>query len=89
MSDQYAVEGNDTSGYVGVDPCYQGYANETDKPVITEAEAVIVAKQEPDTDFVQAEKVSTEDTGATSEENGGGAPKTPAASPSTPSVPKV
>lgn len=28
----YAVEGNDVSGYVGVDPMYMTYANEGEKP---------------------------------------------------------
>lgn len=99
MSDQYAIEGNDTSGYVGVDPCYQGYANETDKPIITEAEAEVVAKQEPDTDFVKADAKSgkdedksektSEDNGAPSE-NGGSAPKTPATPPpASPAAPTV
>lgn len=92
MSDQYAIEGNDTSGYVGVDACYQGYANETDKPIITEAEAEIVAKQEPDTDFVKAEnkpEKTSEDNGAPSE-NGGSAPKTPATPPpASPAAPTV
>lgn len=32
----WAVEGNDTSGYVGVDPEYRNYANETEKPILTE-----------------------------------------------------
>lgn len=30
----FRIEGNDTSGYVGVDPEYRNYANETDKPII-------------------------------------------------------
>lgn len=30
---QYAVEGNDTSAYVGVDPVYQNYANDTERPI--------------------------------------------------------
>src|SRR6059058_127963 len=29
----YAVEGNDTSGYVGVSPEYMTYANDTEKPL--------------------------------------------------------
>lgn len=32
----FAVEGNDTSGYVGVSPEYMTYANETDKPLRSE-----------------------------------------------------
>ena len=27
------VEGNDTSGFIGVDPMYQNYANETEAPL--------------------------------------------------------
>lgn len=34
----YRVEGNDTRGYVGVDPEYQTYANETEKPLNTSQE---------------------------------------------------
>lgn len=29
----FAVEDNDTSAYVGVDPIYQNYANETERPI--------------------------------------------------------
>lgn len=32
VNSQYAVEGNDTSGYLGVSEEYMTYANETDKP---------------------------------------------------------
>lgn len=34
----FAVEGNDTSGYVGVSPEYRNYANEADRPILTDAE---------------------------------------------------
>lgn len=34
----YRVEGNDISGYVGVDPEYMTYANETDRPLNTALE---------------------------------------------------
>lgn len=34
----YRVEGNDTSGYIGVDPEYMTYANETEKPHLTDEE---------------------------------------------------
>ncbi len=34
----YRVEGNDISGYVGVDPEYMTYANETEKPLNTAQE---------------------------------------------------
>lgn len=34
----YRVEGNDISGYVGVDPEYMTYANETEKPLNTAEE---------------------------------------------------
>lgn len=33
---QYAVEGNDTSAYVGVNQEYMNYANETEKPLLAE-----------------------------------------------------
>ena len=32
----FRVEGNDTSGYIGTDPVYQTYANETDAPLVGE-----------------------------------------------------
>lgn len=32
----FAIEGNDTSGYVGVDPEYRNYANETDRPILSD-----------------------------------------------------
>lgn len=35
----YRVEGNDTSGYIGVSPEYMTYANETEKPTLTDQEA--------------------------------------------------
>lgn len=40
MSDgrDYRVEGNDTSGYIGVSPEYMTYANETEKPLLTSQE---------------------------------------------------
>lgn len=31
-----AGDGNDTTAYVGVDPIYQNYANETDRPLVAE-----------------------------------------------------
>lgn len=34
----YRVEGNDTSGYVGVSPEYMTYANKTEKPELTDTE---------------------------------------------------
>lgn len=34
----YRVEGNDVSGYLGVDVEYQTYANETEKPILTDTE---------------------------------------------------
>jgi len=34
----FTIEGNDTSGYVGVDPEYRNYANETDRPYLTDEE---------------------------------------------------
>lgn len=45
---QYAVEGNDLSGYVGVSPEYATYANETEKPSLTDEEAEAAeAQSEP------------------------------------------
>lgn len=41
MSDnprQFALPGNDVSGYLGVDPEYMTYANETEKPYLTPQE---------------------------------------------------
>lgn len=38
MSDEgrsFTIPGNDTSGFVGVDPEYMNYASETDKPRLT------------------------------------------------------
>lgn len=34
----YRVEGNDPRDYIGVDPEYQTYANEYDKPILTDNE---------------------------------------------------
>lgn len=34
----FTLEGNDTSGYVGVDAEYRNYANETDRPILTDDE---------------------------------------------------
>lgn len=34
----WAVEGNDTSAYVGVDPEYRNYANDTERPYLTDDE---------------------------------------------------
>jgi hypothetical protein len=34
----FAVQGNDTSGYVGVSPEYRTYGNDIDKPLMTEAD---------------------------------------------------
>jgi hypothetical protein len=33
-----SVEGNNNSGYIGVDPIYQNYANETERPYVTDDE---------------------------------------------------
>ncbi len=38
MAGRMTVEGNDLSGYVGVDPMYQNYANETERPYLTDEE---------------------------------------------------
>lgn len=35
------VPGNDLRGYIGVSPEYMNYANETDKPILTEDEAYL------------------------------------------------
>lgn len=34
----YRVEGNDVSGYIGVDPEYMTYSNPGEKPILTDAE---------------------------------------------------
>lgn len=34
----FTLEGNDTSGYVGVDAEYRNYANEIDRPYLTDEE---------------------------------------------------
>lgn len=37
----FAVEGNDLSGYVGVDPEYQTYANDTEAPALNKDEQAL------------------------------------------------
>ena len=40
------VQGNDLSGYIGVDPMYQNYANEVDKPLTaTEGDSVVLVEE--------------------------------------------
>lgn len=69
----FTLEGNDTSGYVGVDPEYRNYANETDKPYLTDDERehlrtvgqptddeLLAAQQEEQADE-QAEEKSAEE----------------------------
>lgn len=41
----FAVEGNDLSGYIGVDPEYMTYADETHKPYSTDEEVLPPAEQ--------------------------------------------
>lgn len=44
MARNFTLEGNDTSGYVGVDPEYRNYANETDKPLLGDDERIRLAE---------------------------------------------
>lgn len=55
----FHLEGNDDSGYVGVDPEYQNYANETDKPILTAEDKKLIQLIEPDTEFVNEKKEPT------------------------------
>jgi hypothetical protein len=41
----FRVEGNDVSGYIGVDPEYQTYANPGDKPYLTDTERFLYTDQ--------------------------------------------
>lgn len=41
----YAVEGNNLDAYVGVDPCYMTYANDTEKPLVGDGIEDKVAKE--------------------------------------------
>lgn len=41
----FAVEGNDLSGYVGVSPEYRTYANETDKPMLSDDEKAFMKER--------------------------------------------
>lgn len=52
----FTVEGNDTSGYVGVDPIYQNYANETEAPMKADegAEATVFEQAASEGDIVVA-----------------------------------
>lgn len=63
----YRVAGNDVSGYLGVDNEYMNYADETQKPSLTEEEAFLflpvpveVAEDESDED-AEAEDEDGED----------------------------
>ena len=47
----------DTSGYIGVDPEYQNYANETERPLISKEDTKILKLIESDTEFVDAKSV--------------------------------
>lgn len=49
---EYAVKGNDLSGFVGVSPEYMTYASKTEKPS--------VRKQEPKADEPKAKEVDEE-----------------------------
>jgi hypothetical protein len=40
----FRVEGNDVDGYIGVSPEYRGYANETDKPYVTDEDIALLEK---------------------------------------------
>jgi hypothetical protein len=55
------VEGNDVDAYVGVDPMYMNYANETEKPYpFEDDEQVFQVEQQAE---VQAEDVKAADSG--------------------------
>lgn len=68
------VEGNDISAYVGVDPVYQNYASDTEKPYAPEADSAdaaivdeFVAAQQHTVSTVEGEAASTEAAPATPE----------------------
>lgn len=68
------VEGNDTSAYIGVDPVYQNYADDTHKPYAPEAgsaDAAIVdefvASQQHTVSTVEGEAAAAEAAPATPE----------------------
>ncbi len=46
----FRVEGNDVSGYVGVDSEYRTYANESDRPYITDEDVDLLEKSGQPTD---------------------------------------
>jgi hypothetical protein len=60
----FAVEDNDTSNYVGVDPIYQNYANETEKPI--KADEPDEAPDEEDEEKKEEEPTRTATTTSTS-----------------------
>jgi hypothetical protein len=48
FASQFAVEGNDTSAYEGVDPVYQTYANDTERPLAASEPAEVNEANEDD-----------------------------------------
>ena len=70
VASRYAVDGNDTSAYVGVSPEYQTYANETERPL--EASEAL----EPD---ATDDEDSDDDTPAPSRSGGPTGPSVPSA----------
>lgn len=46
----FRVEGNDVSGYIGVSPEYRNYANETDRPYVTDEDVALLEKSGIPTD---------------------------------------
>lgn len=59
----FAVEGNDLDGYVGVSPEYQNYANETEAPVEADdsAENKVIAEFAEGQEALQKGKKSTDE----------------------------
>lgn len=68
----FAVEGNDLSGYIGVSPEYMTYADETQMPYSTDEEVLSPAEQlmfeEDDEDDESDEKSSTTQKSTASEQ---------------------
>lgn len=74
----YHIEGNDDSGYVGVGLEYQNYANETEKPYLTEQDEKALKLVEPDTEFVKGSDDKASQGAPTDAPEKPSAPKAPA-----------
>lgn len=84
----FRVQGNDISDYIGVSPEYMTYANETDKPINTDYEALqftkkydhLIGNGDDEGNLIADDEDETDENGP--------APETPAAS-SAPLLPVV